>query len=208
MIKTGSENLDELIQGYNEEINYIYGPPGSGKTTLCILACISLLNQNRKVIFIDTEGGFYIDRFKQLAKANFEKLMDNLLLIRVKSFDEQVEKLNNLKKLKTVGLVIIDSLGKFYREEVKKEHKEVNEKLVEHLNDLREITKNNIPVILTNQVYSDIEKNKIVPVGGEMVKKFCKKIIELRVKPRILLQIKPEEKYMEFKIEENGISRI
>lgn len=208
MIKTGSVNLDELIQGYNEEINYIYGPPGSGKTTLCILASISLLNENKKIIFLDTEGGFSIERFRQLTQNN-SKLADNLLLVKVKSFNEQVEKLNSLKKLKNIGLVIIDSLGNFYREEVKKEHKEVNEKLVWHLNDLREITKNNIPVLLTNQVYSDIEKNKIVPVGGEMVKKFCKKIIELKVKPRrTLIQIKPEEKYMEFKIEENGIFKI
>ncbi len=207
MIKTGSENLDELIHGYNEKINYIYGPPGSGKTTLCSLASIALLKENKKVIFIDTENGFSVDRFKQLT--NDLSLLDNLLLIRVKSFQEQVEKINSLKKLKNIGLVIIDSLGKHYREEVKKEHKEVNEKLAEHLNDLREITQNNIPVLLTNQVYANIEKNKIVPVGGEMVKKFCKKIIELRVKPnRILIQTRPEEKYMEFKIEENGIFRL
>lgn len=207
MIKTGSDNLDELIQGYNEEINYIYGPPGSGKTTLCILTSIPLLKQNKKVIFIDTEKGFSIERFKQLT--NDLNLLDNLLLIRIKSFNEQVEKLNSLKKLKNIGLMIIDSLGKYYREEVKKEHKEINEKLVGHLNDLREITKNNIPVILTNQVYANIEKNKIVPVGGEMVKKFCKKIIELKTKPkRTLIQIKPEEKYMEFKIEETGIFKV
>ena len=206
MIKTGSDNLDELIQGYNEEINYIYGPPGSGKTTLCILASIVLLRQNKKIIFMDTENGFSVERFKQLT--NDLNLLDNLLLIRVKSFNEQVEKLKNFKKLKNISLVIIDSLGKFYREEVKKEHKEVNKRLIGHLNDLREIAKNNTPILLTNQVYSNIEKNKIVPVGGEMVKKFCKRIIELKADPRRLFQIKPEEKFMKFRIEENWIFRV
>ena len=203
MIKTGSEILDELIQGYNEEINYVYGPPGSGKTTLCTLASIQLLKDNKKVIYIDTENGFSVDRFKQLT--NNLKLLDNLLIVRIKSFNEQVEKINSLKKLKNISLVIIDSLGKFYREEVKQNPKEMNGKLALHLNDLREFTKNNVPVIITNQVYSDIEKNKIVPVGGEMVKKFCKKIIELKIKPRILFQHKPEEKTMEFMIKEDGI---
>ena len=202
MIKTGSEILDELIQGYNEEINYVYGPPGSGKTTLCTLASIQLLKDNKKVIYIDTENGFSVDRFKQLT--NNLKLLDNLLIVRIKSFNEQVEKINSLKKLKNISLVIIDSLGKFYREEVKQNPKEMNGKLALHLNDLREFTKNNVPVIITNQVYSDIEKNKIVPVGGEMVKKFCKKIIELKIKPRILFQHKPE-KTMEFMIKEDGI---
>jgi DNA repair protein RadB len=203
MIKTGSEILDELIQGYNEEINYVYGPPGSGKTTLCTLASIQLLKDNKKVIYIDTENGFSVDRFKQLT--NNLKLLDNLLIVRIKSFNEQVEKIYSLKKLKNISLVIIDSLGKFYREEVKQSPKEMNGKLALHLNDLREFTKNNVPVIITNQVYSDIEKNKIVPVGGEMVKKFCKKIIELKIKPRILFQHKPEEKTMEFMIKEDGI---
>ena len=177
------------------------------KLAAVCFTCGTHLKEKKKVIYIDTENGFSIDRFKQLT--NDLSLLDNLLLIRVKNFQEQIEKINSLKKLKNIGLVIIDSLGNHYREEVKKEHKEVNEKLAEHLNDLREITRNNIPVLLTNQVYADIEKNKIVPVGGEMVKKFCKKIIELQVKPRrIFIQTKPEEKYMEFKIEENGIFRI
>ena len=203
MIKTGSAVLDELMQGYNEEISYIYGSPGSGKTTLCTLASIPLLKENKKVIYIDTENGFSVERFRQLT--NNLKLLDNLLMIKAKSFDEQVEKLKNLKSLKNISLVIIDSLGKFYREEVKDNHKEINEKLAHHLNDLREFTKRNVPVIITNQVYSDIEHNKIVPVGGEMVKRFCRKIIELKVKPRKLIQYKPEEKIIEFMIKEDGI---
>ena len=167
MIKTGSEILDELIQGYNEEINYVYGPPGSGKTTLCTLASIQLLKDNKKVIYIDTENGFSVDRFKQLT--NNLKLLDNLLIVRIKSFNEQVEKINSLKKLKNISLVIIDSLGKFYREEVKQNPKEMNGKLALHLNDLREFTKNNVPkpgkpqmYILTGESLTMSEISKIM----------------------------------------------
>jgi len=208
MISIGSIDLDNLFEGYKEEINYIYGPPGSGKTTLCKLALIQLLKQNKKVIFIDTENGFSIDRFKQLSGQDYKNLLDNLILVKVKSFNDQCEKLENLKKIRNISLVIIDSIGKFYRNKVKINPKEINQKLVSHLNSLREITKNNTPVLITNQIYEDIEKNKIVPVGGEMVKKFCKKIIELKTNPRKIIQVKPEQKEMIFEITEEGLKKV
>src|SRR3989344_163428 len=208
MISIGSIDLDNLFEGYKEEINYIYGPPGSGKTTLCKLALIQLLKQNKKVIFIDTENGFSIDRFKQLSGQDYKNLLDNLILVKVKSFNDQCEKLENLKKIRNISLVIIDSIGKFYRNKVKINPKEINQKLVSHLNSLREMTKNNTPVLITNQIYEDIEKNKIVPVGGEMVKKFCKKIIELKTNPRKIIQVKPEQKEMIFEITEEGLKKV
>jgi len=204
MIKTGSEDLDMLIGGYDEKINYIYGPPSSGKTTLCKLAMIQQLSQKNKVIFIDTENGFSLDRFKQMA-GNYRELLDYLILIKVKSFDEQCRKLEAIRKLKNIKLVIVDSLGNYYREKVKENPKETNNKLILQLNSLRELTKNKASVILTNQVYSNIKENKITPVGGEMVKKFCKKIIELEINPRKLVQVRPDKKETIFNIENNGI---
>ena len=207
MIKTGSSDLDNLIEGFNEEITYIYGEPGSGKTTICKLASISLLKENKKVIFIDTENGFSVDRFKQLSNNNLN-LLENIIVVKIKNFDDQCDKINEIKNIKKVNLIIVDSLGKFYRTEVKRNPKETNNKLASCLTNLREITKNNIPVIITNQVYSDIEKNEIVPVGGEMVKKFCQKIIELKNNPRKVLLIKPEKKFLFFKMTDIGIEKI
>ena len=42
----------------NDTITTIYGPPGSGKSTLCFEYVISCVNSGKSVIYIDTEGGF------------------------------------------------------------------------------------------------------------------------------------------------------
>ncbi len=205
MIKTGLKELNNLIDGYKDELNLIYGVPGSGKTTLCKLATIDLLKQKKKVVYIDTENGFSLDRFKQLAGQDFINFLDFLIIIKVNNFEDQCKKIEELKELKKVSLVVVDSIGKFFRVEVKDNPKEINKELANTLNTLRNISKSNIPIIITSQVYNNINKNSIVPVGGEMIKKFCKRIIELRDKPRRIMQTKPDNKEMLFEIIEEGI---
>jgi len=41
-----------------------------------------------------------------------------------------------------------------------------------------------------------------------MVKKFCKKIIELKTNPRKIIQVKPEQKEMIFEITEEGLKKV
>src|SRR3989338_3826200 len=63
-VSSGSGALDKLLEGGYETdvITTIYGPAGSGKTTTCLLAAVSTAtvkeNKDKKVVFIDTEGGF------------------------------------------------------------------------------------------------------------------------------------------------------
>ena len=84
-ISSGSTDLDEwLAGGYeNDIITTLYGPAGSGKTNLCLIAAANLASQGKKVIFIDTEGGFSIERLKQIAGENgeYEKVLKNLIYI-------------------------------------------------------------------------------------------------------------------------------
>lgn len=44
----------------------IAGPPGCGKTNFVILASCSQAKKGKKVIFVDTEGGFSVERVKQI----------------------------------------------------------------------------------------------------------------------------------------------
>ena len=71
-ISTGSFDLNAWLNGGYEKdiITMIAGPPGSGKTNFSILASCSQSKDNKKVIFIDTEGGFSIDRVKQIVGVN------------------------------------------------------------------------------------------------------------------------------------------
>ena len=67
-ISAGSFDFNEwLYGGYESDIiTMIAGPPGSGKTNLCILAACSQAKKRKKVIFMDTEGGFSVDRVRQI----------------------------------------------------------------------------------------------------------------------------------------------
>ena len=53
--------------GLQEEIiTTVYGPPGSGKSTLCFQYVVAALQQGKQVIYIDTEGGFSVERLHQM----------------------------------------------------------------------------------------------------------------------------------------------
>ncbi len=66
-ISTGSFDFNDFLEGGYERdvITMIAGPPASGKTNLSILAACSRAKEG-KVIYVDTEGGFSIERIKQV----------------------------------------------------------------------------------------------------------------------------------------------
>ena len=90
-ISTGSFDFNKwLFGGYEKDIiTMIAGPPGCGKTNFCILSACSQAKKENKVIFIDTEGGFSVERVKQIVGDNFEKFLENILLLEPTNFEEQ-----------------------------------------------------------------------------------------------------------------------
>lgn len=211
MISTGCNSLDELLQGYKEELTLIYGPAASGKTTLAIQAAIKQAEKGKKVLYIDTESGFNTERIKQINPD--PKILDNILLLRIKDFMEQRVNFRRLKELVEKGkisLVIIDTIGMHYRLYLQKNAYGANLCMKKQLKILNEIAKElHIPIIITNQVYSKINDSGVMPVGGDLVLNRCQTWIELRKEPRMLILKKPQpEKSMNIKIQTEGIFQI
>ena len=204
-ISTGSLELNKfLFGGYEKDIiTTLYGPGGSGKSNLCIIVATFQAKMGNKVIFIDTEGGFSSDRFRQIhqgTKEEIEKSLQNIFLLKPTSFKEQQKAFEQmLKHVKegNISLIIIDSVAMLYRLELgdaitskdNEKISEVNRKLAKQLRALNEIArKQNIPIIITNQVYSAFTQKQedkalerqVSMVGGDLLKYWSKCLIELQ----------------------------
>ncbi len=186
-IPTGCKELDELLDGGYEKdiITTIYGPSGSGKTNLVLMAAVEIAKSGKKVIFIDTEGGFSVSRLKQIS-GGIDDINDNFLFLRPISFDEQRKSFEKLKELVNddIGLIVVDTIVMLYRIELGKKETvfETNRELGGQISRLTEIArKKKIPVLLTNQVYAGFDKKEeIRMVGGDIIKYGSKCIIVLR----------------------------
>jgi DNA repair protein RadB len=232
-ILSGSYDLNKFLDGGYETdiITTLYGPAGSGKTNLCMLATVSQVKKNKKVIFIDTEGGFSIDRFKQISVGEHNKLLNSVLILKPTSFDEQKKSFNTLlkelSKNADIGLIVVDGMTMLYRLEISRDKKEeeifsVNKELAKQLRTLAEIArKKNIPVLVTNQIYynfltEDEWKQGVErtanPVGGDLLKYWSKCLIELKHfggKRTLLLKKHRSlpEKELHYLINNEGIKR-
>lgn len=236
-ISTGSFDLNKWLYGGYEKgiITMIAGPPGSGKTNFCVLASYSQAKKGNKVIFVDTEGGFSVERVRQILsdEEDSQKILENIFLLEPSSFEEQkkcfIKLLNKIKK-EHVNLIVVDGMAMLYRLELgdavqlKDDNKvrEVNREVADQMRILAEIArKQNIPVIITNQVYGGFlteeewkkgVKKEMNIVGGDLFKYWSKCIIELskeknRRKAVLLKHRSLKESEINFDITNKGIKK-
>lgn len=210
-ISSGLAALDTFLEGgyVKGRLSLIYGPAATGKTTLALMVALEEAKK-RKVFFLDTEGGFSVERVKQMVGDDATSCLENIFVIRIKSFDEQEDVIRTLSKLiekVDCDLVILDTLGVHYRKELQEDSfKLINARLRKMLDELERISRQyDLSVVINNQVYHDLEGN-VKLVGGEMVKSRADKIIEL---------VKNQERYavfngklFRFEIYDGGIRKV
>ncbi|MEK6820143.1 MAG: DNA repair and recombination protein RadB [Nanoarchaeota archaeon] len=235
-ISAGSYDLNKFLYGGYEKdiITTVYGPAGSGKTNFCILVSVSQAKKGNKVLYIDTEGGFSVERVKQIAGEGYEKILENIILIKPVNFEEQKKAfpklLNEIKSKGNIGVIIVDGMTMLYRlelaEAIKSRSEEnirkINSELAKQLRILAEIARNkNIPVLITNQVYSEFLSERELKegkekqdhmVGGDLLEYWSKCLIELKIEGRgrkaiIKKHRSLPEKELEFIIVNSGVRR-
>src|SRR3989344_7815331 len=86
-IPTGSKILDSMLDGGYEKdtVTTVYGPAGSGKTLLCILCSIGVARLGKKVVYVDCEGGFSLERLHQISSSinqDYTKILDSMIFLR------------------------------------------------------------------------------------------------------------------------------
>jgi DNA repair protein RadB len=233
-ILTGSRDVNLFLSGGYEKgvITLFYGPAAAGKSNFTMLTCCNLANKGCKVLYIDTEGSFSLDRIKQISGENINNILGNIIILKPTNFYEQKKvfyKLFKESKSKNVSLIIVDSMTMLYRlflaEARKKglvEVRDVNNSLANQMKALHETAiKLNIPVLITAQVYSDFLSEEdwlsgkeagVSVVGGDILKYWSKCIIELqnkngKKKAIIRKHRSLPEKDMNFLIVEQGIMK-
>lgn len=216
-ISTGTDVLDELLEGGYETdaITTIYGPAGAGKTNLALLAAVRVAQQGKKVIYIDTEGGFSVARLKQIV-GNPRKVLDRIVFLQPTTFEEQKKAFAKLRQLvnSRIGLIVVDTIAMLYKIQRSTEDiKDVNQDLSAQIGMLNEICrKYHIPVLVTNHVYSEFGTGRLNLVGGDILKYGSKCLLEVQPlsagKRKVVLRKHRSiagEKEAHFQIVEKGI---
>jgi len=220
-ISTGAKFLDDLLKGGydNNIVTTLYGPSGSGKTNLCLICAVNIAKNGKKVILIDTEGGICVERIKQLS-TNYEQILKNIIFFNPISFVEQNEIFETLRSMinDSIGMIIVDSISMLYRLELGRSDDvyDVNASLGRQIAYLVEIARTRrIPVLITNQVYSDFDnRDEVKMVGGDLLKYGSKCLIELKkfnnVRGLILRKHRslPEGLSSKFKIIGTGVEKL
>lgn len=212
------EPIGSLTGGIEKgALTNFYGPPGVGKTGVCLLAAMECIRKGGRVLFIDTEGGLSAERIKQIyGEGDHSEVFNRIILMEPKSFSEQSKMIRSLGE-EVPDMIILDSAVALYRLECadpSKEPLEVNKELSVQLSILSNISrKRKIPVIITSHMYKNRDTGENYIIGGDSIKYWSKSIILIehtgKMSERKASVVKhrsiPEGKSAKFMIVEEGI---
>ena len=184
--------LDALMVGLEKKaVTNFYGGPGTGKTNICLIAALEVIRNGGTVIYVDSEGGFSLERLRQM-EGNADTLLDRIKLIEPKTFEEQGKAIRGLEKAEA-DMIIVDSMVALYRIEYSDKYSvpkgtkasmnqvmEANRELAKQLSVLSNIARDrDIPVLITAHVFSNWETGEDEVIGGESIKYWSKAMVNL-----------------------------
>ncbi len=218
-VAIGSAGLDGLLDGGLEggAITLLFGEAGTGKTNICLQVARNVASQGKKAIYIDTEG-VSLERLKQIAGDEYEEVMKNVLFFEPHTFDDQEKLVEKAVRLADssldVGVIILDSATIHYRLTRNDEERGTRKSLSTQLAKLLMVARNkDLPVLLTSQVYTDIEKGTFEPLGGHVLLHNAKAIVRLdkvgaSTRRAVIIKHRhlEEGKRAEFKLTRNGVT--
>lgn len=217
-LKVDCPALDALLEGGVEfgALTLLYGEAGSGKTNLCLQLARNVAREGRKVVYLDTEG-VSLTRLEQIAGKDFKKVAKNILFSEPYNFEEQERLVDKAIKLAEgnpdVGLIVVDSATMHYRLTRKDEERADRKSLARQVAKLLRVArKTNVPVVLTSQVYTDIDTGQYEPLGGHMLTHTAKALVRLEktgLNERRAVLVKhrhiPEGRIAAFRLTERGV---
>lgn len=214
-IAFGCSSLDSILGGGLERdcVTLLYGEAGTGKTNLSLVMSRNVVLQGKRVIYIDTEG-LSMERMKQICGEDFDSVIKNMLISEVHSFEEQEKMVEKAVKLAEgnddIGLIVVDSISMYYRASSRGDSRKT---MVRQSTSLLQVArKKGIPVIITSQVFTDLDTGTYEALGGHALHHCAKAIIRLDRqglgKRRAVImkhRYVAEGTASEFKIVQNGI---
>lgn len=194
-IPCGCTSLTNLLDGGFERgsITQLYGAPGAGKTNVALAAAIEVVSDDGVACIIDTEG-LSAARVQQLLDGRSDvsnALEEQLLMREAYNFEDQGHAVDAVEEIgEDVDLVVLDSATGFYRLERSTEGdsdggdmlREVGRQFTTLLGLAR---KHGFAVIVTNQVYNDIEDaSRVTALGGNILGHWSAAMLEISERSR------------------------
>jgi DNA repair protein RadB len=217
-LPSGSEALDRLLGGGYEHrvITQLYGEAATGKSTLAVLATVQALRTGRSVVYIDTEG-FSAERLRQIAGDEADTLAERLFLYEPLDLAEQGVMIANadaILRSRPAALIVVDSATALYRQEDLDDNEALRLLTRQMLHLLGLSRRHDLPVLVTNQVYMDPGRDRVVGLGGSALEHISKAIVRLEKvneRRRAVLakhRSRPEGGRFEFEITGAGIREV
>jgi len=211
--------LDDLLGGGVEGgcITVFFGEGGSGKTNVCIQLARNAVLGGKKVVYIDTEG-VSAERVRQICGEQYEEVARNILFSEPYTHEEQEQLVEKAIKLAEsgadIGLVVLDSATMHYRLAMAgPDWQDERRSLTRQIARLLALSRrSDLPIVLTSQVYTDIETGQFEPLGGHALTHSAKVLVRLeKAGPNVRRAVVVKHRHMaegtgaKFRLTERGV---